>query len=298
MALRDALHGFSTRLASDGRVQQLLLPLRDGLTLATLAPPDGPGGLAAAAAASAAEQAGEEPAGEEKLVAGASGSGGADGRLAAYLRLAGSAEPAAAQALRLSAAGGAVAGAAPVQQGRLLHMLVRLSRARRVLEVGCFSGYAALWMGLALPEGGSLLSLERDERAAAVARRHLDAAGVGSRVEVRLGDALEALRALPEGEPPFDVVVLGPASAERLQQAARHLAPAGLLVLVHTPAGPGGVGEGGESLLAAQVGTAVEMVHGALPGSHAVVLPSPDGDGGLLTLCVRSGPDDARLSRL
>uniref|UniRef100_A0A6U9BPN3 O-methyltransferase n=1 Tax=Emiliania huxleyi TaxID=2903 RepID=A0A6U9BPN3_EMIHU len=212
-----------------------------------------------------------------------------------------SSEPACFEALRDETQqrwpGGAhmVSGA---QQGRLLHMLVRLSRARRVLEVGCFSGYAALWMGLALPEGGSLLSLERDERAAAVARRHLDAAGVGSRVEVRLGDALEALRALPEGEPPFDVVVLGPASAERLQQAARHLAPAGLLVLVHTPAGPGGVGEGGESLLAAQVGTAVEMVHGALPGSHAVVLPSPDGDGGLLTLCVRSGPDDARLSRL
>ncbi|EOD28387.1 caffeoyl-CoA O-methyltransferase, partial [Emiliania huxleyi CCMP1516] len=122
------------------------------------------------------------------------------------------------------------------QQGRLLHMLVRLSRARRVLEVGCFSGYAALWMGLALPEGGSLLSLERDERAAAVARRHLDAAGVGSRVEVRLGDALEALRALPEGEPPFDLIFVD-ADKKRtweyydLLVSRRLLAPDGLLLV-------------------------------------------------------------------
>ena len=53
-----------------------------------------------------------------------------------------------------------------VQQGRLLHTLVRLSRAQRVLEVGCFTGYAALWMALGLPEDGTLLSLERDERCA------------------------------------------------------------------------------------------------------------------------------------
>ena len=95
-----------------------------------------------------------------------------------------------------------------MQQGRLLHMLVRLSRATRVLEVGCFSGYAALWMALALPEGGKLVSLERDERAADVARRHLDASGVGERVDLVLGDAMESLHALPEHDAPFDLVFL------------------------------------------------------------------------------------------
>ena len=81
------------------------------------------------------------------------------------------------------------------QQGRLLHTLVRLARARRVLEVGSFTGYATLWMALALPESGRLVSLERDARVAEVARWHLDAAGVGSRVELCVGDALDALAA-------------------------------------------------------------------------------------------------------
>ena len=79
------------------------------------------------------------------------------------------------------------------QQGRFLHTLVRLSRARRVLEVGCFTGYAALWMALALPEGGELLSLERDERCAEIARKHLELAGVSGRVEVRIGRRIVAL---------------------------------------------------------------------------------------------------------
>ena len=87
------------------------------------------------------------------------------------------------------------------QQGRLLHTLVRLARATRVLEVGCFTGYAALWMALALPPGGRLVSLERDGRAAEMARRHLAAGGVSDRVEVRLGDALESLSTLPTNEP-------------------------------------------------------------------------------------------------
>ena len=70
-----------------------------------------------------------------------------------------------------------------------------------VLEVGCFTGYAALWMALALPPGGRLVSLERDGRAAEMARRHLAAGGVSDRVEVRLGDALESLSTLPTNEP-------------------------------------------------------------------------------------------------
>ena len=47
-----------------------------------------------------------------------------------------------------------------VQQGRLLQMLVRLSRAQRVLELGCFTGYATLWMALGLPEGGKVVTCE------------------------------------------------------------------------------------------------------------------------------------------
>ena len=80
------------------------------------------------------------------------------------------------------------------QQGRLLQMLVRLSRAQRVLELGCFTGYATLWMALGLVEGGRVVTCERDERAAEVARRHFAMAGVTSRVELVMGDALDAVR--------------------------------------------------------------------------------------------------------
>ena len=94
------------------------------------------------------------------------------------------------------------------QQGRLLQMLVRLSRAQRVLELGCFTGYATLWMALGLPEGGTVVTCERDERAAEVARRAFAAApGVSRRVEVRMGDALDTVLSL-ERERPFDLIFL------------------------------------------------------------------------------------------
>ena len=121
-------------------------------------------------------------------------------------------EPALFNALREETAAAFPGGAhmvSGVQQGRLLHTLVRLSRAQRVLEVGCFTGYAALWMALGLPEDGTLLSLERDERCAEIARRHFESAGVASRVELRMGDAFESLEAIPRGSlQPFDLIFL------------------------------------------------------------------------------------------
>ncbi|HEU5174525.1 MAG TPA: O-methyltransferase [Gemmatimonadaceae bacterium] len=90
--------------------------------------------------------------------------------------------------------------------GRLLQVLLRAIGARRVLEVGTLGGYSALWMARALPPDGRLLTLERDAAHAAFARRHLAAAGVADRVEVREGHALQLLPAL-DGER-FDLVFL------------------------------------------------------------------------------------------
>ena len=94
------------------------------------------------------------------------------------------------------------------QQGRLLHMLARLGRASRVLEVGSFTGYATMWLAAGLEPGGKLVACERDERCADVARRHLAAAGLSGRVELRMGDAMDTLRQLPPDEPPFDLIFL------------------------------------------------------------------------------------------
>jgi len=80
--------------------------------------------------------------------------------------------------------------------GALLALLVRLIGARRVLEVGTFTGYSALAMALALPEGGRILVCDVSEEWTAIARRHWKAAGVADRIDLELAPAAETLSAL------------------------------------------------------------------------------------------------------
>lgn len=93
--------------------------------------------------------------------------------------------------------------------GQLLHLLVLLSGAHRILEMGTLGGYSAIWLARALPADGKLVSLELDEQHAAVARRNLAAAGLEGKVEVRTGPALATLADMEEaGEAPFDLVFI------------------------------------------------------------------------------------------
>jgi len=84
---------------------------------------------------------------------------------------------------------------------------VRLVGARRVLEFGTLGGYSAILMARALPEDGRLITLEARPEYAEVARKSIDAAGVGAKVEIRVGPALEALPGLEEAGP-FDLVFI------------------------------------------------------------------------------------------
>jgi predicted O-methyltransferase YrrM len=94
-------------------------------------------------------------------------------------------------------------------QGKLLQILVQLQRAKTVLEIGTLGGYSTIWMARALPAGGRLISLEIDPKHAEVATASLEAAGVGDKVEVRLGAAIDTLPALAaEGVGPFDLVFI------------------------------------------------------------------------------------------
>jgi predicted O-methyltransferase YrrM len=94
-------------------------------------------------------------------------------------------------------------------QGKLLALLVRLVGARKILEFGTLGGYSAILMARALPEEGKLISLEANPDYAEVAGRSIEAAGVGAKVEVRVGPALEALPVLEEeGAGPFDLVFI------------------------------------------------------------------------------------------
>jgi predicted O-methyltransferase YrrM len=81
-------------------------------------------------------------------------------------------------------------------EGRLLEMLVYASGARRVLEIGTYSGYAALSMAAALPPGGHIDTCEIEERHAEVARRYIAESPFADRITVHLGPALETLERL------------------------------------------------------------------------------------------------------
>ena len=90
-------------------------------------------------------------------------------------------------------------------EGRFLEFLVWLSGARRVLEIGMFTGYSALSMAAALPPDGRLVTCEIDPDRAAVARRHFDGSHFGDRIEIRVGPALETLATV---DGPFDLVFI------------------------------------------------------------------------------------------
>ncbi|MGX1701866.1 O-methyltransferase [Microbacterium sp. NPDC055357] len=95
---------------------------------------------------------------------------------------------------------------APVN-GKLLHLLARMSNARRVLEIGTLGAYSTIWLARALPDDGRVVTIEAEPRIAEVARRNLDRAGVGDRVEIRLGRGADVLPTLEGGEP-FDLVFI------------------------------------------------------------------------------------------
>jgi len=90
-------------------------------------------------------------------------------------------------------------------EGRLLEFLVFATRARRVLELGTYSGYSAISMAAALPPDGHIDTCEVDEQHAAVARRYIEESGHGDLITIHLGPALETITRL-EGE--FDFVFI------------------------------------------------------------------------------------------
>jgi predicted O-methyltransferase YrrM len=117
------------------------------------------------------------------------------------------------EALREAVQAAEAAGLPSIQvsppQGKLLQLLVRLLGAERILEFGTLGGYSAILMARALPEGGRLITLEAKPEYAEVARRSIERAGVGGKVEIRVGPALEALPILEaEGAGPFDLVFI------------------------------------------------------------------------------------------
>jgi predicted O-methyltransferase YrrM len=107
----------------------------------------------------------------------------------------------------------AAAGLPPINvapnQGKLLHLLAKLSGARRILEVGTLGGYSTIWLARALPSGGRLISLEMNPDNAAVARANVERAGLSGIVSIVMGAAAQTLaKFVTDGVEPFDMIFL------------------------------------------------------------------------------------------
>jgi caffeoyl-CoA O-methyltransferase len=90
-------------------------------------------------------------------------------------------------------------------EGRLLGVLVRTLRARRILELGTFTGYSSISMALGLPNGGRVITTDLNEETTAIARRYAQEAGVADRIDFRVAPGLETIAGL-EGQ--FDLVFI------------------------------------------------------------------------------------------
>lgn len=90
-------------------------------------------------------------------------------------------------------------------EGTLLRLLVRMLGAKRVLEIGTFTGYGTLSMAAALPDDGRIITCEVDPKAEAVARRYFAESPHAHKIEIRMGPALDTVRGLSG---PFDFVFL------------------------------------------------------------------------------------------
>lgn len=116
---------------------------------------------------------------------------------------------------------------------RFLQFLVRIAGVRRVLEVGTFVGVSTIYFARALPDEGEVVSIEKCEEFAALARRNFTANGVADRIRLLEGDAYEVMQSIP-ADPPFDLVFID-GNKERYKDyfiiAERLLAPNGLVIV-------------------------------------------------------------------
>ncbi|HEV2804683.1 MAG TPA: class I SAM-dependent methyltransferase [Chthoniobacterales bacterium] len=117
-----------------------------------------------------------------------------------------------------------------VIEGRFLKMLVRLTGARTILEIGMFTGYSALMMAEGLPEDGRLITCEVDPKAEAIARRYFSESPHGRKISVRMGPALETIKTLSS---PLDLVFIDADKANYsnyYEASLPLLKPGGLLI--------------------------------------------------------------------
>ena len=119
------------------------------------------------------------------------------------------------------------------EQGAFMTLLVRAMGARRALELGTFTGYSAICIARGLPDDGELVACDVSEEWTGIARRFFEEAGVSDKIDLRIGPALDTLRALPEDDP-FDFAFIDADKMEYpayYEECLRVLRPGGLAAL-------------------------------------------------------------------
>jgi predicted O-methyltransferase YrrM len=120
-------------------------------------------------------------------------------------------------------------------QGRFLELLVRITGARKVLEIGTLGGYSTIWMARALPVGGRITTLEYSPVHAMVARGNFKRAELADRIDLRVGAALDSLPGVEQdGLGPFDLVFIDadkPNNPHYLEWAIKLSRPGTVIVL-------------------------------------------------------------------
>lgn len=168
------------------------------------------------------------------------------------------------------------------EQARFLGMIVKISGARRILEVGTFTGYSALSMARELPADGELIACDVSEEWTNVGRRHWERAGVADRITLHIGPALETLARL---EGPFDLAFIDadkPNYVAYFDTILPMVRPGGLILLDNTLWG-GAVADADDTSESTEAIRAVNRHIADHPDVDTLLLPVFDG----LTLALK-----------
>lgn len=165
-------------------------------------------------------------------------------------------------------------------QGKLLMLLARIHGARRVLEIGTLGGFSTIWLARGIPEDGTVDTCEYEPAHAEVARRNLEAAGVGHKVTVHVGAALETLPTLTG---PYDLFFIDADKANNphyLEWAVKLSRPGSVIVLDNVVRGGAVLDEGGDEDIRG-IRKALEILgtHPRLEATALQTVGSKDWDG-------------------
>jgi caffeoyl-CoA O-methyltransferase len=122
------------------------------------------------------------------------------------------------------------------EQGTFMTLLARIAGARNAVEVGTFTGYSAICLARGLADGGRLLCCDISDEWTSVARRFWQRAGVADRIELRLGPAIDTLRALPQA-PPLDLAFIDadkPGYIGYWEEIVPRVRPGGIILVDNT----------------------------------------------------------------